>query len=113
MLFQTLPIKFYLQTFLFFVDKSLTLSILIYTTPHTISTSIVTLILLFSTLLTLFLPFLSKLQKFSNAVNLTIVSNFLDIAPSNTPHVMYKETYLLAEFLLFDILLPSYLYLLP
>lgn len=45
--------KFYLQTFIFFYNQ--------FSTPHTISTSIVTLILLFSTLLTLFLHSLSKL----------------------------------------------------
>ena len=83
--FYNSPFKFYLQTFLFFVDKSLTFLTLNYTTPHTISTSIVTLILLFSTRLTLFLPFISKLTKSSKAVNSTIVSNLLDIAPSNIP----------------------------
>jgi hypothetical protein len=58
-----------------------------YFRPQFWSTSIVTLILSFSHLFILFLLFLSKLQKFSNAVNSTIVSNLLDIALSNAQHV--------------------------
>ena len=82
-----------------FISKHSYFLLSIYTASHTISTSIVTLILLFSTLLTLFLPFLSKLIKSSKAVNSTIVSNLLDIAPSSIPHGWYMYFYYNHHFL--------------
>ena len=41
------------------------------------------------------------ITNFSFPINLAILSNLLDIAPSNTPHVMYTGTYLLVVFLVY------------